>query len=145
MIKNVVRHISKSARVKKGNIFIKYLKPDNSTKILDLGGGDGGHIAQIVPFRDNVYIADIFDECLIKAKEKGFKTIKLNEDEKLPFNDDEFDIVFSSSVIEHVTINKNEIYECLSNKEFYKKSKTNQKWFANEIRRVGKKYFVQTP
>jgi hypothetical protein len=44
-----------------------------------------------------------------------------------PFAADEFDIVFSNSTLEHV-INAD-----------------NQKFFAAEIRRVGKGYFVQTP
>lgn len=43
------------------------------------------------------------------------------------FNDKEFDIVFSNSVIEHVGDYKS------------------QKQMANEIMRVGKRYFVQTP
>lgn len=45
----------------------------------------------------------------------------------LPFRDQEFDIVFSNSVIEHVG------------------SAENQRRFAAEIARVGKRYWVQTP
>lgn len=44
-----------------------------------------------------------------------------------PYKDKEFDIVFSNSVIEHLF------------------SWDNQVKMANEIRRVGKRYFVQTP
>lgn len=45
----------------------------------------------------------------------------------LPFADQCFDIVFSNSVIEHVG------------------NRGQQKKFADEIRRVGRSYFVQTP
>jgi SAM-dependent methyltransferase len=45
----------------------------------------------------------------------------------LPFADQSFDIVFSNSVIEHVG------------------NSDAQRQFANEIRRVGRSYFVQTP
>ncbi len=43
------------------------------------------------------------------------------------FDDDSFDVVFSNSVIEHV-----ETFE-------------NQRCMADEIRRIGRRYFVQTP
>lgn len=45
----------------------------------------------------------------------------------LPFSDQSFDIVFSNSTIEHVG------------------DREKQQKFANEIRRVGRSYFVQTP
>ena len=45
---------------------------------------------------------------------------------KLPFEDGEFPLVFSSSVIEHIPT-------------------ALQQAFADEIRRVGRRYFVQTP
>ena len=46
---------------------------------------------------------------------------------QLPYDEAEYDIVFSNSVIEHLST-----YE-------------NQKQFAREIRRTGKSYWVQTP
>ncbi|MEM2045934.1 MAG: class I SAM-dependent methyltransferase, partial [Candidatus Bathyarchaeia archaeon] len=45
----------------------------------------------------------------------------------MPFKDKSFDVVFSNSVIEHVG------------------NYDDQKMCAEEIRRVGKCYFVQTP
>jgi hypothetical protein len=44
-----------------------------------------------------------------------------------------------------VTIPKRNVWSLYSGKIFKEKSLDRQKLFANEIRRVGKQYFVQTP
>jgi len=123
------------------------MHPNKNQKILDLGGGDGSHIAKILPAqRDNIYIADINKNQLAIAENKyGFKTIELNENAVLPIEDNFFDIVFCSSVIEHVTGIKNEVYNIQSDETFTRLAKINQKKFAKEIQRIGKHYFVQTP
>jgi len=122
------------------------VRPTEKDKILDLGSEDGKYIASIVPFRENVYIADISKDFLDKGKRKyGFKTILLNEDGSIPVPDKYFDIVHCSSVIEHVTIDKNDLYKYRNDYEFRKAALLRQRKFAQEIKRVGKRYFVQTP
>ena len=56
-----------------------------------------------------------------------YKHFIVGDAKSLPFPDKSFDIVFSNSVLEHVG-------------DFEQ-----QKLMANEIRRVGKRYFVQVP
>jgi ubiquinone/menaquinone biosynthesis C-methylase UbiE len=63
----------------------------------------------------------------------------------LPFPDGFFDIVYCSSVIEHVTVPKDIMWKLRSGRKFHDESRRRQKAFADEIRRVGKCYFVQTP
>ncbi len=58
---------------------------------------------------------------------KGFTSIVGNACDLSEFDDDQFDIVFSNSVIEHLFTFKN------------------QTLMANEVRRVGKNYIIQTP
>lgn len=58
---------------------------------------------------------------------RGEATLVGGDGRMLPFRDGAFDIVFSNSTIEHVG------------------SRTDQKSFANEVARVGKRYWVQTP
>jgi len=112
---------------------------------LDLGGGEGAYISQMIPFRKNVYIADINRKKLKKSAEKGFKTIILNEDGTIPCEDGYFDIIFCSSVIEHVTVDKRDMETIQTNKEFRNAALKRQKKLSEEIERVGKSYFVQTP
>lgn len=67
------------------------------------------------------------------------------EGKPLPFDAGFFDIVYCSSVLEHVTVPKSEIWELTSSSEFRKRALDSQSVFAEEIKRVGKQYFVQTP
>lgn len=146
MISQIIRNFSTSARAKRSAIFRKYLNPCEEDKILDLGSGDGSHIASIIPFRDNVYIADISKAKLERGKQKyGFKVLLLSEDGCLPVPDKFFDIVFCSSVIEHVTVDKSKIWEMQNSDIFSKLAYDHQKRFAKEIDRVAKRYYVQTP
>src|SRR3990167_8676582 len=146
MLKQLISRYRQKARKKRAALFFKYLKPDETQKIVDLGSQDGAHIASIIPFRKNVFIADINETYLNKGKEKyGFTPVLIPESGKIPFPDKFFDIVFCSSVIEHVTVDKKDVTLFSSNENFASISFQHQKEFANEIMRIGKKYFVQTP
>lgn len=116
-------------------------------RILDLGGGTGTRMKSLFPNKTNgIYIADISEQALDVAKNKhGFETILLDESGKIPFEDAYFDFIFCNSVIEHVTVDKSELYNITSNKIFKEKSLFRQKTFADEIKRVSKNYYVQTP
>lgn len=146
MISQIKKHYSKKARLKRGEMFKRLLSPGKESKILDLGGWDGAHIYSIVKNDYNITIADISETSLKKAREQyHYKTVLIDESEKLNFADKEFDIVFCNSVIEHVTLPKNKIWNTKSTKEFQEAAFKRQKQFADEIRRIGKSYFVQTP
>jgi hypothetical protein len=137
---------SEARRRDRGEMFRTLLAPTAQDRILDLGSEEGDHIAAVVPFRENVTIADIDGAALERGRTRhGFNTALLDESGSLPFADDEFDIVFCSSVIEHVTVDKDQLQGLSDGRAFQAASWQHQQRFADEIRRVGKRYFVQTP
>lgn len=147
-MKKIFKLYSEKSRKKRAAFFLKKLSPKEGAKILDLGGGNGKYINSILPKDHNytVTISDILTDDLKYAEETfGYKTKPLNEDKTLPFEDDAFDIVFCNSVIEHVTIPKKDIWSLKSSRKFKTLSFKRQQEFADEIERIGKAYFVQTP
>lgn len=146
MIKKIAKLFSRWSRNKRAKMFWEQMRPTKESKILDLGSEDGSHIANLIPYRDNVMLADINKELLEAGHQKyGFKTTLLNESGKLPFEDKQFDIVYCSSVIEHVGPTKVSCWDATCGKKFTEQSFKHQEEFAKEIDRVGKSYFVQTP
>lgn len=146
MIKKLIEVFSGRCRARRAELFCRYLHPTQQDKILDLGSEDGSFVAEIIPFRENVFIADINEGMLSRGQARyGFKTVLLDESSVIPFQDGYFDIVHCNSVIEHVTIDKKQQWSLKSKKEFQRVAFERQKKFANEIRRISKSYFVQTP
>ncbi|RVT39904.1 class I SAM-dependent methyltransferase [Sphingobium algorifonticola] len=149
MISNIKNIVAKKSRYKRSKLFLKLLNPSEDSTILDLGGGKGRHFASVFPFRKNVTISCFIQSNLDYAKNNyGFNTILLDgTQEKLPFEDNHFDIVFCSSVIEHVTGPKSQaIADFKSDGDIFRtKAYDYQKNFALEIQRISKRYFVQTP
>lgn len=146
LLGEIAARYSSRARRRRAQIFTQRLKPTAEDRILDLGSEDGAHIASIVPYRSNVTIADISEEALeAGAKGRGFQTLLLDESAQIPVPDGHFDIVFCSSVIEHVTVDKADAYSYEDGAEFVHAALRRQRRLADEIRRVGASYFVQTP
>lgn len=93
-----------------------------NTTVLDVGGT--AEIWDLLPVRPKVVLLN-----MARAMERppeGFVGVA-GDGTKLPFRDQSFDLVFSNSVIEHVG------------------DATAQARFAEEVRRVGRGYWVQTP
>lgn len=144
----LIKIASKKARKGRAEMFRKTFSFDSKTKILDLGSEDGSNIAFIVDSLSikpkNVFIADIETSKLeIGHKKFGFTPVLLDQSGSLPYPDQFFDLVYCSSVIEHVTVPKEQVWN--RKIAFEQISKQHQKAFAAEIIRVGKQYFVQTP
>lgn len=149
-LQEIVWAASRRARLKRAETFQRKFRLDKTTRILDIGSETGENINLVLSGTrvkpENVYIADIEQSALDYGREKfGFQTVLLDESGVLPFGDQTFDLVYCSSVIEHVTVPKSEIWKITDEIEFRALAWENQRKFAAEIRRIGKSYFVQTP
>lgn len=145
-----VATIRKKSRNKRIQLFRGRFRLDRETKVLDLGGWDGSHVNALIDGtqvqRANVFIADIDEKAIQLAHARhGFTPVLIPEDGTLPYPDGFFDVVFCSSVLEHVTVPKSQIWDIRSGKVFRSISMAHQEKFASEIRRLGKSYYVQVP
>lgn len=96
---------------------------------LDLGGGPGSYLlAELDAMGDNaprVILLDLGESELMDAQRRFPQVQCVRADgEHLPFRDEAFNLVFCNSVIEHVP---------------------HPGVLADEIRRTGRRFFVQTP
>lgn len=93
-------------------------------RILDVGAGAGGALERFNKTNEIVAVDLTPGESEWLQQENV--TVRVADATKLPFENGEFPIVFSNSVIEHIPTEL-------------------QPAFAGEIRRVGQRYYVQTP
>ncbi len=102
------------------------VKSDKPIQILDIGGTEIFWERMNFTDNNNVNITLLNLE-KVPVKYNNFKSIKGDSSDLSFFKDKEFDVVFSNSVIEHLF------------------SGDNQKKMSDEVMRVGKFYYVQTP
>jgi ubiquinone/menaquinone biosynthesis C-methylase UbiE len=101
-------------------VFCRTFDVTTKTRILDVGGEP--EIWGLLPFCPKVTLVNLG----LANDANGFAYLKADA-RNLPLEDKSFDICFSNSMIEHLW------------------TLEDQQKAANEIRRVGKHYFVQTP
>lgn len=138
----LVYRMTSGMRRRRNDLFLRKLTPCPTDTVLDLGSEDGSQIASFYPYPEKVVLADIVEAPMKRGVERyGFAGyVLLDPDAPLPMEDRAFDIVYSNSAIEHVTGP-----DFSDEREFQKTAAAHQRLFADEIRRVGKAYFVQTP
>jgi len=123
---NDAKSLSNKFRRKRIEIFKNLLNKYNPpVKILDLGGTQE-FWENMELISDRIQITIINTES-INTKYKNLKSLKKDVRDLSEFRDKDYDIVFSNSLIEHIG-------------DF-----PEQKKLAEEITRIGKTYFIQTP
>lgn len=111
-------------RNKRMRLFTRHIDPRNGESVLDVGGND--YNWRYVSRKLRVELLNLFIAPITIESPIEFNSVK-GDATCLPYDDHSFDIGFSNSVIEHVGTKERQIQ------------------FANEIRRIGKKLWVQTP
>ncbi len=124
--------ISEKNRKGKYDYFMQILNPDKHTTILDVGFtgteeyGTPNALEKFYPYQYNITALGIEDS---KEFSKRYPEVKivLYDGNTFPFNSNEFDIIWSNAVLEHVG--------------GYEK----QKYFLAEALRTGKRIYLTTP
>ena len=122
-IQTFLGHLIRPFRKRRMMKFIETFRPRADQTILDVGGS--AYNWDLVNFQGSVVMLNL--DPVIGEQARANMKFVVGDGTALAYEDDAFDIVFSNSVIEHVGG-----YE-------------NQRQMANEIRRVGRRFFVQTP
>lgn len=131
---NFFSRLSRNSRLFKLALFHRIFRPAEHMRILDVGAEthpDGDRGLQLVDsysWKPRITAVNLSKEhiCLIRKRYPQVKAV-VGDACNLPFDDKHFDIVYSNAVIEHVG-------------DFAR-----QKRMAEEIMRVGKRWFVTTP
>jgi len=129
--------LSTSLRKKRFDLFEAFVdgycssNPPCPLKIIDVGGTpvlwDKASLFDRKPLTDLKVEVTVTNIKAFQAKYSHVKCIVCDAKDMRQFKDKEFDIVFSNSLIEHVGKYQEQLM------------------VANEIRRIGRLYFVQTP
>ena len=129
----LVLSVACSARRKMFEKFIELAKPSPQDMVLDVGvtpnnEPEGNNFFEkMYPYTSHITMCTVEDAKNLELEFPGARWVRNVQGKPLPFKDKQFDIVFSSAVIEHVG------------------TRQQQQFFINELIRVGRKVFLTTP
>lgn len=131
-LRSLVSKVSFKARKTMFQLFMTSIQPRNNDKVLDVGVTpdtslpDSNFFEKLYPYPENITMSSIEDASNLLAEFPGVSFCRTQGCE-LPFEDNSFDIVFCSAVLEHVG------------------ERAQQAQFISELLRVGRKIFITTP
>lgn len=121
LIHRIVRPMSAPFRKKRMALMVELLNLQDHDKVIDVGGYPGNW--EFINVSPEVLMINVEDEHWERGR---FKKVR-GDGRRLDQADLSFDVSYSNSVIEHVG------------------TKDDQASFAKELRRVGRRYYIQTP
>ncbi len=123
-IHDVYAKVSPHFRRRRMAAFLRRFSLGKGTRVLDVGGTANFWLG--TDFEAHITLLNLYPVEVPASLRARCESV-VGDGVRLPFGDGEFDIVFSNSVIEHLG------------------SREAQERFAQEVRRVGRHYYVQTP
>jgi SAM-dependent methyltransferase len=131
--RGLASRLSLRVRRRMFELMLRELRPTRSTAILDLGvtsedeHPESNYLERWYEHRDGIVCAGVQEADDLEERYPGVRFVKVEADRPLPFRDREFDIVFSSAVIEHAG------------------GRDRQRRFLSEALRVARSFFITTP
>jgi SAM-dependent methyltransferase len=133
----LVDSVSLRSRHRKLRLFLDELQPTSETTVLDVGAdelafGEGGgcgtlnFFEELYPWPERITALGLHDGERFRARYPGIEYVR-GDACSLPFDDGQFDIVFSNAVLEHVG------------------GRERQRALVSEALRVGRSVFLTTP
>lgn len=125
--------VSRRVREQVFELFMRRMIPTRDTKVLDIGVTsdiqyrESNTFEKLYPHKDKLVCAGIEDARHLEKEFPGVAFRRLEPSRPLPFEDNEFDLVFSNAVVEHAG------------------DAHRQRTFILEACRVGKRVFIATP
>jgi hypothetical protein len=120
------------ARLRMYRTFSELMPVHPEARVIDIGVtpdrqlADSNFFEHLYPYKDRITATSIEDASFLEVEHPGLTFVKTNGG-TLPFEDHEFDIAFSSAVLEHVG------------------DRAHQRQFIREMTRVSKSFFLTTP
>jgi methyltransferase family protein len=118
-VRYLAEPVSRRARARRLEQFLRLAGIDSATRIVDIGSDRLG-------LRGQAPHLDITGVDVVDRPEYPGPFVRADATEQLPFEDNEFDLAYSNSVIEHIPVER-------------------RAGFARELRRVARGWYVQTP
>jgi SAM-dependent methyltransferase len=120
------------AREKMFEDYRRVMPVDRGVRVIDIGVtpdrelADSNFFERLYPYKEQLTATSIEDASFLEQQYPGLAFVR-TDGVRLPFADDEFDVAFSSAVLEHVG------------------DRTNQRAFLAEMTRVARRFFMTTP
>jgi Methyltransferase domain len=129
---SLAKRVLNRARDRIYDDFLTTARPKPTDKILDVGisdvvSDDANVVERKYPYPERITACGLGDAVEFKASYPKIRYVKIPTNQRLPFEDDAFEVATSNAVLEHVG------------------SRENQSLFVSELCRVARRVFISVP